>query len=367
MPTVPTYSLLTPPSPVPVGGSAKRVAFGGMTTVARAESKGEYGRQEAQWDYVARCVPPIFPSHAVAPHTSFRHTLTCTWPWSTTTVWRNLEQNLQHAPILYSSFIIHHSSLSYTFSAKEKDVETGLSYFGSRYYSSNLSIWLSVDPQSDKYASLSPYVYCADNPVRLVDPNGEDWFENELTGDVYYNRDYRKGDEKSLEGKGWKWMGANNMFEKSDDAAINSNLDKVSVVSCRQDGVDGIANATFKGENAEAFMNNMGYEKRPLVQDVEVRSITQTFPDAMGPNSFSHTETSESVVKTFSWTYAQNTSASRYSVLSRKNVKDNFIIFAATHIYTATERRKYDYSMPSRTQTFISIINEVAEGVSKLF
>ena len=63
---------------------------------------------------------------------------------------------------------------SYTFSAKERDSETGLSYFGSRYYSSDLSIWLSVDPMSDKYASLSPYVYCADNPVKLVDPNGEE-------------------------------------------------------------------------------------------------------------------------------------------------------------------------------------------------
>ncbi len=63
----------------------------------------------------------------------------------------------------------------YTFSAKERDTETGLSYFGSRYYSSDLSIWLSVDPMSDKYASLSPYVYCADNPVKLVDPNGKEW------------------------------------------------------------------------------------------------------------------------------------------------------------------------------------------------
>ena len=61
----------------------------------------------------------------------------------------------------------------FTFSAKEKDTETGFSYFGSRYYSSDLSIWLSVDPMSDKYPSLSPYVYCADNPVKLVDPNGE--------------------------------------------------------------------------------------------------------------------------------------------------------------------------------------------------
>ena len=62
---------------------------------------------------------------------------------------------------------------SYTFSAKEKDSETGLSYFGSRYYSSDLSVWLSVDPMSGKYPSLSPYVYCADNPVRWVDPNGD--------------------------------------------------------------------------------------------------------------------------------------------------------------------------------------------------
>ena len=64
---------------------------------------------------------------------------------------------------------------THTFSAKEKDSETGLSYFGSRYYSSDLSIWLSVDPMSDKYPSLSPYTYCANNPVKLVDPNGKDY------------------------------------------------------------------------------------------------------------------------------------------------------------------------------------------------
>ena len=84
---------------------------------------------------------------------------------------------------------------NYTFSAKEKDVETGLSYFGSRYYSSDLSIWLSVDPMSAKYPSLSPYVYCADNPVRLVDPNGEEWEVNESgyvrqVGDINNNTLY---------------------------------------------------------------------------------------------------------------------------------------------------------------------------------
>ena len=79
-------------------------------------------------------------------------------------------------------------SESFTFSAKERDSETGLSYFGSRYYSGDLSIWLSVDPQSDKYPSLSPYVYCADNSVQCVDPNGEEvWIPGlDAKGNVIY-------------------------------------------------------------------------------------------------------------------------------------------------------------------------------------
>ena len=73
------------------------------------------------------------------------------------------------AVAMYNHMILANS---YTFSAKEKDVETGFSYFGSRYYSSDLSIWLSVDPQASKYPSTSPYAYCRNNPMILVDPNG---------------------------------------------------------------------------------------------------------------------------------------------------------------------------------------------------
>ena len=79
--------------------------------------------------------------------------------------------NASHSTANYSLLT---ANSSYTFSAKEKDSETGLSYFGSRYYSSDLSVWLSVDPMSDKYPSLSPYTYCVDNPVKVVDPNGEE-------------------------------------------------------------------------------------------------------------------------------------------------------------------------------------------------
>jgi RHS repeat-associated protein len=63
-----------------------------------------------------------------------------------------------------------------SFSAKEKDEETQYSYFGARYYNSDISIWLSVDPMSDKYPNLSPFMYCAGNTVILVDPDGRQIF-----------------------------------------------------------------------------------------------------------------------------------------------------------------------------------------------
>ncbi|MDD3280224.1 MAG: hypothetical protein PHC83_01470, partial [Bacteroidales bacterium] len=31
----------------------------------------------------------------------------------------------------------------------------------------------------EKYPSISPYTYCANNPMKYVDPTGEDWYEAE--------------------------------------------------------------------------------------------------------------------------------------------------------------------------------------------
>ncbi|MFI3298062.1 MAG: RHS repeat-associated core domain-containing protein, partial [bacterium] len=60
----------------------------------------------------------------------------------------------------------------YTFSGKERDVETGFSYFIARYYLSEYGIFGGVDQLSDKYPSTSSYAYCNNNPVMLVDPDG---------------------------------------------------------------------------------------------------------------------------------------------------------------------------------------------------
>ncbi len=73
----------------------------------------------------------------------------------------------------------------FTFTGKEKDEETGYGYFGARYMDHELmTMWLSVDPMADKYPSLSPYAYCAWNPVKLVDPDGRDIWEIDSKGNV---------------------------------------------------------------------------------------------------------------------------------------------------------------------------------------
>ncbi len=86
----------------------------------------------------------------------------------------NAIQHLHYLPFGEDWVDQRHSSWNapYTFSGKEKDAETGYGYFGARYYDSGLSIWLSVDPMSDKYPIMSQYNYCANNPVMLVDPDG---------------------------------------------------------------------------------------------------------------------------------------------------------------------------------------------------
>ena len=72
-----------------------------------------------------------------------------------------------------------------TSTGKERDSETGFSYFGARYYDSDiLTGWLSVDPMADKYPGLSPYAYCAWNPVRLVDPDGREIWKPDADGNL---------------------------------------------------------------------------------------------------------------------------------------------------------------------------------------
>jgi RHS repeat-associated protein len=74
----------------------------------------------------------------------------------------------------------------YRFSGKEHDSESGLYFFGARYYASWLGRWTAVDSVGEGH---EPYVFVKNNPVKLIDPDGRDpqdaaggWIKGDNTG-----------------------------------------------------------------------------------------------------------------------------------------------------------------------------------------
>ena len=60
----------------------------------------------------------------------------------------------------------------YLFNAKEFDEETGMYYYGARYYEPRLSLWMSCDPMQEKYSNISSYCYVLNNPIKFIDIAG---------------------------------------------------------------------------------------------------------------------------------------------------------------------------------------------------
>ncbi|MCK4234382.1 RHS repeat-associated core domain-containing protein [candidate division WOR-3 bacterium] len=67
---------------------------------------------------------------------------------------------------------------NHKFTGKEED-GSGLYYFGARYYDKSIGRWISPDPASmpsnlnlNDPQTLNPYVYCTNNPLKYIDPNG---------------------------------------------------------------------------------------------------------------------------------------------------------------------------------------------------
>ena len=72
-------------------------------------------------------------------------------------------------------------TITQKFTGQERDAESGLDYFGARYYGSALGRWTSPDRINLTSArllnptnTLNKYIYGGNNPLKYVDPDGED-------------------------------------------------------------------------------------------------------------------------------------------------------------------------------------------------
>lgn len=73
------------------------------------------------------------------------------------------------------------SKKRYRYTGKEKDSESGLYYYGARYYSAWCCRFVSIDPLAADYSHLSPYNYAGNKPINARDINGMNG-ENESKG-----------------------------------------------------------------------------------------------------------------------------------------------------------------------------------------
>lgn len=68
----------------------------------------------------------------------------------------------------------------YTYTGKKEETIHSLGWYdyGKRFYDPNYRLsFVSIDPLCEKYYSTNPYVYCSNNPIRYIDPDGRGWNE----------------------------------------------------------------------------------------------------------------------------------------------------------------------------------------------
>ena len=85
------------------------------------------------------------------------------------------------------------SSQPYKFNGKEDQsfASVPLLDYGARLLSTRTGRWTTMDPLAEKYYSISPYAYCGNNPVNLIDPDGMWIF-------IYYNNQSYKYENGKL-------------------------------------------------------------------------------------------------------------------------------------------------------------------------
>ena len=182
---------------------------------------------------------------------------------------------------------------SSSFNAKELDEESGLYYYEARYHDPKAGTFNSRDPLFEKYFWMSPYAYCANNPITYIDPDGKKvvvafqeagssattklYYKN---GNLYTNKNCERGYEYS----------GNNQFARNVESDLNDIASKGGELNSRLNTlIDSKLTHTIKknpvdkgshcmpdpqGErNGEKMSSIIEYARDPNKSDKQNRSI----------------------------------------------------------------------------------------------
>ena len=166
------------------------------------------------------------------------------------------------------------STQIYKYNGKEFDRINGVDWYdyGARHMSPDIGRFTSIDPMAEKYYNTSPYAYCGNNPVNLIDPEGMDWVKSS-------NNDYLWMDDVTsydTAPEGYTYIGATNK-DLLADLNIESNL-KMQTTWGGSIGVDG--DEKFGGViTGSAYQLSADANVYPII-DINIQNSTSN--NAMG-------------------------------------------------------------------------------------
>ena len=153
--------------------------------------------------------------------------------------------------------------MPYKFNGKEFDEETGLYYYGARYMNPVSSLWYGVDAFTEKYPSISGYVYCVGKPIKFVDPdgnkivfvNGKIGFGSPPAGEQYWN-----GRKSSfVQGAIKYWNDKEIFFTDKDYKPLSSAKSRISAgYRYAEDNIKKIVSGLKQGETFKFVTHSMG-------------------------------------------------------------------------------------------------------------
>lgn len=110
----------------------------------------------------------------------------------------------ERLPQLYSGYISPTPARRNLYNGKEIQTTAGTDYidYGFRQYDPATVRWMVVDPKAEKYLALTPYSYCSNAPISLLDPQGDSlWINYNNNKFLYYNGVIYNSDGSEYTGK----------------------------------------------------------------------------------------------------------------------------------------------------------------------
>jgi len=169
--------------------------------------------------------------------------------------------------------------LPYRYSGKELEAMNGLNQmdYGARRRFSWGPIWTGVDPLAEKYYSISPYAYCHNNPINMIDPNG--------MGDYYTKNGNRLGSDGINDNLAYTASGVTKEDIKDEDGNVTgqkttfNNSQKLSITNddlniyANTVAAESSGNKTESFAIASAISNISEYKGKDILKTIQSEGI----------------------------------------------------------------------------------------------